>query len=92
MPSMMTRLSSFSLERFKTKVVRAGHYYGMFAERIEHDHLTVDVDHAGPEEFLDPPMELVLDVVRHQDFMAEPLRRLDAVPIQGDRMCIVGWI
>ena len=92
MPSMMTRLSSFSLERFKTKVVRASHHYGMFTERIEDDHLTVDVDHAGPEEFLDPPMELVLDVVRHQDFMAEALRRLDAVPVKGDRLRRLGWI
>src|ERR1700746_1050973 len=52
---------------FKPEVVRARHDNGIFAERIEDDYFTVDVDHAGAEQLLLPLMELVLDVVRYQD-------------------------
>src|ERR1700741_5685823 len=43
---------------FKPKVVRARHYNGIFAERIEDDYFTVEVDHTGTEELRRSVMEL----------------------------------
>ena len=37
-------------------------------------------------------MELVLDVVGYQDVVTQTLRRFNAILIQGDRICIDGWI
>ena len=72
--------------RLEAEVVRARHHHGIFAERIEHDDLAVDVDHAGAEEFLFPGVELFLDVPGHEDIVTQAQRRLDGIIEQGDRV------
>jgi len=71
---------------FETEVVRPGHHYRFFAERIEHNDFAMNVDYARPKELLFPIVELCLDIVGHEDIVAQPLRRLDTVLVKCDRV------
>ena len=75
LPSMIIRLSSLAMRSLVAEIVRSGHDHRILAERIEHDHLAVDVN-AASQHFRLPIVEGILDVLGHHRLVAETLRRL----------------
>jgi hypothetical protein len=61
--------------RLEAEIVRSRHHHRIGAERIEHDHLAVDV-HAAAQHLRLPVVERILDVLRHHRVVSQALGRI----------------